>query len=222
MAHVDIQKFKRDKELEDYKARLTTEIEKERGNYNILSVRLRSGTDYAIQAIRGMLLANGGALLIMFAYLGNVEKSGSLPSHKYLVWSAGLFASGFASGLLTSFFAANANECVIKSMINNERNPFERGNTFRAWAKIWAFLSLATFLGGIFFTMNWMDNLYPEQALLECADSGKHNELGAIFASISSKLGNASNSASSCPAVRRGSRRGGRGPARSRGGGRRL
>jgi hypothetical protein len=52
--------------------------------------------------MRGILLMNGGAILTIFAYLGNIEKSKSLPGHNFVLVAAVLFSAGFTCGVLTS------------------------------------------------------------------------------------------------------------------------
>lgn len=60
--------------------------------------RFKSTFDYAMLGLRSVLIANGGALIAMLAYLGNARM---LPRDPGLMWWAfGLFTAGLVSSLL--------------------------------------------------------------------------------------------------------------------------
>src|SRR2546430_237149 len=64
----------KDRTLEDYKATLTLGLEQQRTYTQLFISRLNAASNYALSALRGILLLNGGAIITIFTYLGNFER----------------------------------------------------------------------------------------------------------------------------------------------------
>lgn len=70
--------------------------------YEMAAARFRSAADFAMTAIRSTLLANGGALVAILAFLGNSQR---VPEGCALWLSFGFFVAGLLSALVTVLMA---------------------------------------------------------------------------------------------------------------------
>ncbi len=66
-------------------------------------LRTQAATSFAIELIRALLLINGGAVIALLTFIGDVQLNGV--DLGWVKWAVGFFAAGVFSGGLTVVFA---------------------------------------------------------------------------------------------------------------------
>ncbi len=132
--------------------------------------RLRNQMTFAEKALAAMMLANGGALIALFTFIGNTVGKSDAPlkfSTSYLWGGFALFSLGVALVLVTHLFAFfsqfnfynQAGEELWRHQRTLRTNVFDtdtsaeeaenrRGNTHLSWGIATLICSLVCFLGG--------------------------------------------------------------------------
>jgi hypothetical protein len=131
-------------------------------NYKVeISERLKFQVEFAQGVLRGLTLANGGALIALFTFIGN---TGTRHNGASLWWAFGSFGAGLVLTLLSSMEAFFSQRFYMKSTIaqlwNEQENMLggngahDFGTEYRRgeWAEIFgitcAFLALLAFIVG--------------------------------------------------------------------------
>jgi hypothetical protein len=131
--------------------------------------RLKYQIEYSQGLIRALTLANGGAIVALFTFIGNLDADGAMAYKSIWIWWAfAAFSAGLTSIILSSFGAffsqywymmSTINEMWMKQvqMLGGVPNPEFQANCFKdhkrgTWALglgiVAACVSLASFVAG--------------------------------------------------------------------------
>lgn len=128
--------------------------------------RLRFANEFAVQAQKGHLLANGGAIVAMFTLIGQGADSSFVKGldQNMIWWAFGFFAAGLVLCLVSMIIAFEAQQFValwleqfiqyhVEALHGRSSQPLEPGgagaaNALTIWATLAALLSLAGFIVG--------------------------------------------------------------------------
>lgn len=91
-------------------------------NVSEVSERLRFQHEYSLAGIRGLFIANGGAVIALFTFMGNTQANFD---HQFLWWSFLAFGSGIAAAL-AAYFGAYLSQAQFMYVTAHQMWNFQR------------------------------------------------------------------------------------------------
>lgn len=150
----------REFELERFKAEAQRDLKRYEVISNTLQMAAKGSIDFAMLAIRSLIFSNGGAIVGIVTFTGNIwsrQPSIAKELSKLLVWPIGLFSAGLVCALLTAGGAYVAQVLFSEFLENSddgELRPSPWAERVRIASVALAILSLATFIWGAVATLN--------------------------------------------------------------------
>ena len=143
---IELLKARLARELEERKIQAATELEDRKGQIAIRQAMLVAASTYANGAMRGLLVINGGAIIGLLTFVGNIRKTAS-PTDAGAATSLIGVVDGFAGGLACSLLALGLS--YLAQIIIMEAKPrvsFWFGGFLRIAAILSAVASLLAFV----------------------------------------------------------------------------
>ncbi len=140
-------------ENERYKAELQANLESYRIEHAGQPVLMKAVSDYALAAIRGLLLINGGAVIALLAFLADIWATDNTLARDLaanLGDAMGSFVGGAGLSTLTAMLAYLAQRAINELTAPEGRTFHWAAHALTVAAIVSAFLSFALFAAGSF------------------------------------------------------------------------
>jgi hypothetical protein len=121
------------------------------GELRIIQTMHQAIVDFALVTIRSLILANGGAIVGLVTFTGNIWSKGGASGAtvaRAITPGIGYFVAGLVFALLTAGLAYVSQ--VVYSEMKRPQPAQKVGNTVRGFAVLLAFLSLIAFIIGAY------------------------------------------------------------------------
>lgn len=144
-------------ETERYKAKLQANLESYRIEHAGQPVLVKAAGDYALAAIRGLLLINGGTAIALLAFLADIWATNNVLARELaanLGFALGFLVGGAELSTLTAMLAYLAQRAINELDAPEGRTFHWTANALTLAAIVSAFLSFALFASGSFRAFN--------------------------------------------------------------------